>query len=129
MQNFLGMPGGLPPLPNIPGAPVTAQAGVPAMGGPNDLPPEMQQMMQQMMSQGIDPSQMDYNMFMQMMQGQPGANGNQAQNFGAGQGFGQQGQNQQAMGFGGFGSGGGGAGTGQGGRNQGGRGGQNRRNW
>ena len=129
MQNFLGMPGGLPPLPNMPGAPATTQAGGPAMGGPSDLPPEMQQMMQQMMSQGIDPSQMDYNMFMQMMQGQPGANGNQAQNFGGGQGFGQQGQNQQPMGFGGFGpGGGGGSGTGGSGRGRN-QGNQNRRNW
>lgn len=65
------------------GAPASA-AAVPGLG---DMPPEMQQAMQSFMASGVDPSQMDFNMFMQMMG--PGA---QAM---GGQGFGQQGQNQQ----------------------------------
>lgn len=136
MQSFLNMPGAIPALPGMPGQPAGAQPNLGAIG---DIPPEMQQMMAQMMAQGVDLSQMDPTMFMQhMMQGgQTGANGAQGQNFG-GQNFGQQGQNQQQMGFaygnaggGGGGGGGGGAGggaAGGGGRNQGGRG-SGRRNW
>lgn len=153
MQNFLGMPGGMPSLPGIAGQPGGAPANMATLGGPADMPPEVQQMMAQMMAQGVDLSQMDPTMFMsQMMQGsQAGANGAQGQNFVA-QGFGQQGQNQQQVNFGygggggggtgggasaanavggggGAGAGGGGGGGGSGGgRNQGGRG-QNRRNW
>ncbi|MCJ1451575.1 cleavage polyadenylation factor subunit fip1 [Mycoblastus sanguinarius] len=124
MQSFLSMPGGMPAMPGIPGAPAGAQTGMPAMGGPGDMPPEMQQMFTQMMSQGIDPTQMDPAAFMQMMQGGQGAaSGDPSQGFSGGQGFGQQGQNQQQMGYG-FGAGGGAGGAG--GRNQGGRG-QNRR--
>ena len=108
MQSFLSMPGGMPAMP-----------GMPAMGGPGDMPPEMQQMFQQMVSQGIDPTQMDPAAFMQMMQGGQGVtSGDTGQSFGGGQAFGQQGQNQQQMGYG--------YGAGGGGRNQGGRG-QNRR--
>ena len=115
MQNFLTMPGGMPPLPGAPGA---ASSGLPPLGGPADIPPEMQQMMQQMMAQGMDPTQMDPAAFMQMMQGvSGGAGGDPSQSNYGGQGYGQQGQNQQQMGYG-FGGGGGGAG----GRNQGGRG-------
>lgn len=133
MQSFLNMPGTIPALPGMSGQSAGAQ---PSMGSIGDIPPEMQQVMAQMMSQGVDLSQMDPTMFMQqMMQGsQSGANGAQGQNFG-GQNFGQQGQNQQQMGFGygsaGAGAAGGGAGGGAasgGGRNQGGRG-PNRRNW
>lgn len=119
MQSFLSMPPGITAMPgmSMSGASGGPQPNMPAMGGPADMPPEMQQMMAQMMSQGIDPTQMDPATFMQMMQGgQGGTGGDPHQNF-AGQGFGQQGQNQQ-MGYG-FGSGGGGGG---GGRNQGGRG-------
>lgn len=151
MQSFLGIPGAMPTLPGIAGQPGGGQSSMATLAGPADMPPEMQQMMAQMIAQGVDLSQMDPTMFMsQMMQGsQAGANGAQGQNF-AGQGFGQQGQNQQQVNFGygsggsgtgggagAGGAGGGGAGTGAGGsggggggigRNQGGRG-QNRRNW
>ena len=136
LQNFLSMPGAIPALPGQPGSALPALA---SMAGPGDIPPEMQQMMAQMMAQGVDPTQMDPTMFMQQMMqgGQPGANGAQGQSFAA-QNFGQQQQNQPQMGFG-YGNaagngGGGGAGSGAGGpgggggRTQGGRG-QNRRNW
>ena len=130
MQSFLGMPG-------MPGPPQAAQPAMPmpAMSGMGDMPPEMQQMMATMMSQGMDPSQMDPAMFMQQMQqmqqgGQGnGPGGNQGAGFGgAGQAFGAQGPTQQQMGFG-FDQGMGGD------RNRGGnfagrgRGTQNRRNW
>ena len=123
MQGFLGMPGGMP-MPGMPGH-AGGQVGMPSMGGSGDLPLEMQQMMQQMMAQGMDPSQMDFSTFTQMMQGASGGMG--AQGFGAGQqAQGQQAQGQQQMGFG-YGAGGAGGGSG-GNRNQGGRG-QSRRNW
>lgn len=130
MQNFLAMPGAMPTLPGQPGNALPALA---SMAGPGDIPPEWQQMMAQMMAQGVDPTQMDPTMFMQQMMqgGQPGTNGTQGQNF-ATQNFGQQQQNQPQMAFGygnAAGSGGGGTGGGGGGgRTQGGRG-QNRRNW
>lgn len=126
MQSFLG--GGMPD-PMMAMAPTGPQAAMPAMpamggmggmGGMADVPPEMQQMMQQLMAQGMDPSQMDFSSFMGMMQGggPPGMQG---------QAFGQQGQNQQPMGYGygggaGGGAGGGGGGRGHGNQNQGGRG-------
>ena len=110
MQNFLTMPGGMPSMPGPGGGALS----MPAMGGPGDFPPEMQQMMQQMMTQGLDPTQMDPAAFMQIMQGGAGgASGDSNQNFGGGQGYGQHNQNPQQ---GGYGYGGGG------GRNQGGRG-------
>ncbi len=123
MQNFLTMPGGIPPMPGMTATPGGGPPGLPAMGGPADLPPEMQQMMQQMMAQGIDPMQMDPATVMQMMQqGASGAGGESNQSFG-GQGYSQQGQNQLHMGYGGGGGGGGGyGGGGGGGRNAGGRG-------
>lgn len=133
MQSFLNMPGAITALPGMPGQAAGTQ---PSMGAIGDIPPEMQQMMAQMMAQGVDLSQMDPTMFMQQMMqgGQAGTNGAQGQNFGS-QNFGQQGQNQQQMGFGygstSGGAGGGGTGGGAasgGGRNQGGRG-PNRRNW
>ncbi|KAK3174263.1 hypothetical protein OEA41_001507 [Lepraria neglecta] len=111
MQNFMSIPGGIPPMPGMPGPPGGTQPGMPAMGGAGDMLPDMQQMMAHMMSQGIDPSQMDQAAFMQMMQAGGGGAGDPSQNFG-GQGYGQQGQNQQ-MGYGYQGGGGGG------GRNQG----------
>ena len=120
MQSFLGMPGGMP-MPGMPG-PAAAQVGMPSLGGSGDLPPEMQQMMQQMMAQGMDPSQMDFSTFTQMMQG--ASAGMSAQGFGGPAG--PQGQGQQ-MGYG-YGAGSGGGGASGGNRNQGGRG-QNRRNW
>ena len=132
MQNFLGMPGGMPTLPVMPGPPGGNASGMATMGGSADMPPEMQQMMAQMMQQGIDPMQMDPAIFMQQMQqmiagGQVGPNGSQLQGFGGGQGFGGQAQNPQPMAFG-FGAGNQGGGGGVGSRNQGGRG-QSRRNW
>lgn len=139
MQNFLAMPGTLPTLPGQPGGSLTNMTSI---AGSGDIPPEMQQMMSQMLAQGFDPSQMDPGMFMQQMMqgGQNGASGTQGQNFGS-QSFGQQSQNQHQMGFNygvgvGGGVGGGGSGSaggaggagGGGGRSQGGRG-QSRRNW
>lgn len=123
MQSFLGMPG-ITAIPSMAGQAGTAQPNIANMGGPGDVPPEMQQMMAQMMAQGLDPTQMDPAVFMQqMMQGtQTATNGAQGQNFGGAQAFGQ-GQSSQQMGFGYSGGSGGGSN-----RNQGGRG-QNRRNW
>lgn len=97
MQNFLnnGMSGG-PGMPNAPGG------GMPSMPNINEIPPEMQQMFGQMMSQGIDPTQMDPSAFMQMMSGGQGGQGGQAgdpsQGYG-GQNYGQQ-HNPQQMGYG-----------------------------
>lgn len=132
MQNFLGMPGGMPTVAGMPVPSAGAVAGMPSMGGSADMPPEMQQMMGQMIQQGIDPMQMDPAMFMQQMQqmmagGQVGPNGSQVQGFGGGQAYAGQGQNPQQMAFG-FGAGNQGGGGAVGGRNQGGRG-QGRRNW
>lgn len=117
MQSFLGMPGAMP-VAGMQG-PSGAQSIIPPMGGPGEVPPEMQQVMQQMMAQGMDPLQIDFGTFAHMMSGSSGGMG--------GQGFGQQGQGQQQIGFG-YGSTGASAGTGAGNRNQGGRG-QNRRGW
>ncbi|KAJ5712536.1 Pre-mRNA polyadenylation factor Fip1 [Penicillium malachiteum] len=108
MQSFLGM--GMPPMPGGPpgpGAPGSGPPAMPGMPGMPDMSPDMmQQMLQGMMAQGIDPSNMDPMTFMQsaqaMMGGQPG--GPQGQpgfgGQGQGQGFGQQGQGQ--MGYGGY---------------------------
>ncbi|KAI4103354.1 MAG: hypothetical protein LQ339_004276 [Xanthoria mediterranea] len=113
MQNFMNMPGGMPPIPGMPTAP-SGQGAVPAMPGMEGIPQELQQMMQQMISQGMDPTQISPEMMMQMMTGQGGATGNpsqsQGQSFGGGQNFGQQNQNQ------GFGYGAGGGRGGRGGR-------------
>lgn len=122
MQSFLTMPGGIPPMPGMPGPSGGAGSGMPAMGGPADLPPEMQQMMQQMMAQGMDPTQMGPEAFMQMMSGNGGGGGGDPNQSFGGSGYGQQGQNQQQMGYGYGGGGGGPGGGGGGGRNQGGRG-------
>ncbi|KAJ5184143.1 Pre-mRNA polyadenylation factor fip1 [Penicillium capsulatum] len=110
MQSFLGM--GMPPMPGAP-APAAAPPGsgapaMPGMPGMPDMNPEvMQGMLATMMSQGIDPSNMDPMTFMQtaqaMMGGQP-PGGQQGQagfgGQGQGQGFGQGGQGQ--MGYGGY---------------------------
>ncbi|KAL8656318.1 MAG: hypothetical protein Q9226_002704 [Calogaya cf. arnoldii] len=97
MQNFMNMPGGMPPMPGMPPA-SGGQSAVPPMPGMEGIPPELQQMMQQMISQGMDPTQISPEMMMQMMSGQGGGTGNpvqsQGQNFGGGQNFGQQNQNQ-----------------------------------
>ena len=107
-------------MPGMPGAPAAGMP-MPPMPGMEGVPPEMQQLFQSMMAQGIDPATADPSQFM-MQQGQ--MNGNQ-QGFGGG-GFGQHGQNQQQMGFG-YGAGAAAAGGGNAGgnnRNQGGRGGR-----
>ena len=112
MQNFLS--NGMPAMPSMPGAPSgAAPPSMPSMGATPDIPPDMQQMFQQMMAQGLDPMTMGPEQMMAMMQGgNPMADPNQ--NFG-GQAFGQQAQSGHQMGYGsGFGGGGGG--------NQGGRG-------
>jgi len=119
MQSFLG--GGMPAMPGMPAPPGGAPGGMPPMGDLGDMPPEMQQMMAQVMQQNMDPSQMDPAAFMQMMSGGQGVPGGEmGQGFG-GQGFGHQGQNQQQMGYGGHGGGygGGGGGGGGGGRGRG----------
>ncbi|KAL9002784.1 MAG: hypothetical protein Q9188_004311 [Gyalolechia gomerana] len=114
MQSFMNMPGGMPPMPGIP-ASSGAQGGMPPMPGMEGIPSELQQMMQTMISQGMDPTQVSPEMMMQMMAGQGGGNQSQGQNYsgGGGQNFGQQGQNQ---GYGYGGGGGGGSGGGRGGR-------------
>lgn len=86
MQSFLGMPGG-------------TSAGMGAMPGGAEFPPEMMQMMNQMMASGVNPQDASPEVFMQMMQGQGAGNGNMAQNYAAGQGYAQQAPNQQQMGF------------------------------
>lgn len=79
-------------------------------GGVEGMPPEMQQMMQQMMASGMDPSQMDPSMFGGAGGAQPGNAG-----FGAQAGFGQ-GQNAYGYDQGGSGNRGGNFGRGRGGR-------------
>ncbi|KAM3525162.1 hypothetical protein NHJ13051_004119 [Beauveria bassiana] len=75
--------------------------GAPAMPAADGMPPEMQQMMQQMMASGMDPSQMDMSQMSSMfsgMQNGGGAAGGAAQG-GAGQNFsGGYGGNQGAYG-------------------------------
>ncbi|KAI4138523.1 MAG: hypothetical protein L6R39_006741, partial [Caloplaca ligustica] len=66
MQNFMNMPGGMPPMPGMPAA-SGGQGGMPPMPGMEGIPPEMQQMMQQMISQGMDPTQISPEVMMQMM--------------------------------------------------------------
>ncbi|KAL9599648.1 MAG: hypothetical protein Q9179_003487 [Wetmoreana sp. 5 TL-2023] len=114
MQNFMNVPGGMPPMPGMPAAP-SGQSGMPPMPGMEGIPPELQQMMQQMIAQGVDPTQVSPEMMMQMMAGQGSGNQGQGQNFGGGQNFQQQGQNQ-GFGYGGGGGGGGGRGGRGGGR-------------
>ncbi|KAL8830445.1 MAG: hypothetical protein Q9170_005728 [Blastenia crenularia] len=93
MQNFMNMPGGMPPMPGMPAA-SGGQPAMPPMPGMEGIPPELQQMMQSMISQGMDPTQISPEMMMQMMGGQGAGNQAQGQNYGGGQNFGQQGQNQ-----------------------------------
>ncbi|KAL9597666.1 MAG: hypothetical protein Q9219_004993 [cf. Caloplaca sp. 3 TL-2023] len=115
MQNFMNAPGGMPPMPGMPAA-SGGQGGMPPMAGMEGIPPELQQMMQTMISQGMDPTQVSPEMMMQMMAGQGGGNQAQGQNYGGAQSFGQQSQNQ---GYGYGGGGGGGSGGGGGGRGRG----------
>jgi len=125
MRAFVeGIPGGgMPGMPGLPGAQAAAPtAAVPTMPGmPSEA--EMQQMLQGMMAQGVDPSTMDQNQFMQMMMmgggGGGQAFGGQGQGFNSGQGPGQQAQAGYGGGGGGFDQGGnfgGGRGRGRGGR-------------
>lgn len=87
----------------------------PGPGGMDGMPPEMQQMMQQMMASGMDPSQMDMSQMNSMfagMQNGGGAGGAPAQG-GAGQNFGGGGGGyggNQGGGYGGYNQGGGGRG-------------------
>ncbi|KAL8904005.1 MAG: hypothetical protein Q9207_003552 [Kuettlingeria erythrocarpa] len=113
MQNFMNVPGGMPPMPGMPPAPSGGQSGLPPMPGMEGIPPEFQQAMQQMMSQGMDPTQMSPDMMMQMMSGQGGGNQGQGQNYGGGQNFGQQQGQNQGYGYGGGGGGRGGRGGGR----------------
>ncbi|KAF4867714.1 Pre-mRNA polyadenylation factor FIP1 [Colletotrichum siamense] len=123
MEDFgMMMMGGM----NMPGGGAGAQqaqaAGMGGMpgGGMDGMPPEMQAMMQQMMGQGMDPSQMDpATMSAMFSQGaNAGGQAGQQQNFGQGGFGGNQGQyggyDQSGMGGnrGGFG------GRGRGGRRQ-----------
>ena len=78
------MMGGMPGM--MPGA-----AGGSLMPGAEGMPPEMQQMMQQMMASGMDPSQMDPAAMFAGMQGNQGAAAGGAATaggFGQGQGYG-----------------------------------------
>ncbi|KAJ1326819.1 pre-mRNA 3'-end-processing factor FIP1 [Microdochium nivale] len=115
------MMGGMPGMPGGAGA----GALIPGMDG---MPPEMQQMMQQMMASGMDPSQMDPSAVFAAMQNAggnaQGGQGGQAQNFGGGGGQGYGGGQGQGPGYDGFnqgmGRGGGGAFGGRGRRGRGG---------
>jgi pre-mRNA 3'-end-processing factor FIP1 len=84
-MNMMMAMGAMPGM--IPG---TAGASMPGMEG---MPPEMQAMMQQMMAQGADPSQMDPSAMFGGVTGASAAQGGQGQGFGGQGGFGQ-GQNQ-----------------------------------
>lgn len=96
-MNMMMAMGGMPGMPGMPG--MTASAGGASIPGMDGIPPEMQAMMQQMMAQGIDPSQMDPATMFGAMQGSAAGGGSGgAQGGNQGQGFGQ-GQNQQ-MGYG-----------------------------
>ncbi|KAI9723952.1 MAG: hypothetical protein M1812_000670 [Candelaria pacifica] len=109
------LPNAMPPIPGMPSLSIPPGGsqppiGMPPMQGFNDIPPEMQAMMAQMVSQGGDISQMDPAAFFQQMQqmqqgssaqGNGPSNANQAQGYmGGGPAYGQQGQAQQQMGFG-----------------------------
>ena len=121
MKAFVeGIPGG-----GMPGAPPLGPAaggtgGMPSMPGmPSES--EMGQMFQQMMTQGVDPSNMDFSQFMQMMNGGgSGAGGGQPFGGQAG-GFGSAGGPPQQAGMG-FNAGGGYDQGGGGGAHYGGRG-------
>ena len=93
-----GMPGQAPPQAP-PSAPPSAQMGMPPMGmGMPDMNPEnMAAFASVLQSQGIDPSQLDFNTFMQHYQ-QASMGGGQGGFGGGGQSMQQQGSNQ---GFGG----------------------------
>ncbi|CAI7587782.1 unnamed protein product [Penicillium viridicatum] len=105
MQAFMGM--GMPPMPSAPGPAAPASAAPPMAGMPGmpDMNPDMMQgMLANMMSQGLDPSNMDPMAFMQHAQSMMPGGGQQSQpGFGGqpqAQGFNQGGQGQ--MGYGGY---------------------------
>ncbi|KAJ5894794.1 Pre-mRNA polyadenylation factor fip1 [Penicillium taxi] len=110
MQSFLGM--GMPPMPSAPAVPAPGPpAPMAGMSGVPDMSPDMMQgMLASMMSQGLDPSNMDPMSFMQhaqAMMGQPGGGqqgqpGFGGQGQGQVQGFGQGGQGQMGYGGGGY---------------------------
>lgn len=113
MKAFVeGIPGG--GMPGMQGVPTGPGGGGGMPGMPSEA--EMQQMFQGMMAQGMDPSQMDQNQFMQMMMGGGGGmmGGNQPPQ-GPGGGFGGGGGGFD-QGPGGYGGGGGGRGRGRRGR-------------
>lgn len=90
-MNMMMAMGGMPGM--MPGA---GGAVVPGMEG---ITPEMQQMMQQMMASGMDPSQMDPTMFAGMQSNQAGAGGGGNTQGGQGQAFGGQGFGQGGYGY------------------------------
>lgn len=104
-MNMMMAMGGLPSLPGMPSGTGSATAGI-SLPGMEGIPAEMQAMMQQMMAQGIDLTQMDpAAMFAGISAGQAGSGAtgaaqgsNQNQGFGGQQGFGQ-GQNQQGYSY------------------------------
>jgi pre-mRNA 3'-end-processing factor FIP1 len=119
MKAFVeGIPGG-GGIPGMPGMP-TGPAGAASAGGANGMqmpgmPSEadMQQMFQNMMAQGVDPTSMDSNQFMQMMMG-GGMGQAQPPTGPQGVGFGGGGFDQGSGGFDGGGGGGGRGGRGRG---------------
>ena len=120
MMGGMGMPG------------AAGGAGANGLGGMEGMPPEMQAMMQQMMSGGMDPSQMDPAAMSSMYAGMQGGGGGgvptgpQGQNFGQGGFGGNQGQGYgYDQGMAGGGGGGGGGGGNRGGFGRGRRGGRN----
>ncbi|ESZ92609.1 putative Pre-mRNA polyadenylation factor FIP1 [Sclerotinia borealis F-4128] len=93
------------------GGPMSGMQAAPAMEG---MTPEMVQQMQQMIANGIDPSQMDTSMF-----GGSGSAGGGAGGYGGGGQFGGGGYDQGMMGAGGESNRGGGFGRGRGRRGRG----------
>ena len=112
------MSGGMPGMAPMPGggAPAGAPqgpAGMSGMGGGLGMDEsQMQMMMQQMASSGMDPSQMDFATFMQMAGGGMGGPGGPAGFGGGGGGGGQQGGGGFQQGHQGGGRGGRGRGRG-----------------
>jgi pre-mRNA 3'-end-processing factor FIP1 len=109
MQQMMG--GGMPSMPGPPapsGPPTGPGGGGPGGGGGMNEQAQMEMMFQQMVSQGMDPSQMDFGSFMQMAgQGMGGGFGGPG-----GPGGGPQGGFQQSNQGGGGGRGGRGRGRG-----------------
>lgn len=96
----IGAPPSIPGAPTGPGAATNGAAAAAMPGMPSET--DMQQMFAAMMAQGMDPTQMDQNTFMQMMMGgQQGGGAGQAQQGFGGQGQGFGGNQQQQMGYGG----------------------------